>query len=375
MKDFIDENIDDISNIFNCKERNKMFEDKFTELQMDMIDICEEYSCDMADKIFIYVSFEGALFPFHFYCINNRLFYAGKLNKAGVNANFDVSVYCQRQVIAIIKEDAEEIKSICAKYNKPVPTEMRIVYEPKTKKLNAEYKYEKQFTDDMGLSNIVNDWFEKEQVKLEGKKESQAVNAIGWKAIQEEFLRVYPNQTNPKHYGTIIKRCFGGSDVFDGISIYDGGDFWHFVTFGLTELYEKEYEDKSTSGKGYELTFKLKKGFGDDEEAEIRTVCSNLQKIATHVFDDCEVFSPDEYIYTGQTQGIDANHKSKLTGFITVKDPSVETLDTPNGKVEFLELVGMTDEELKTLSSGDSVREIYKKLGSDITDYARDSVV
>ena len=58
-----------------------------------------------------------------------------------------------------------------------------------------------------------------------------------------------------------------------------------------------------------------------------------------------------------------------------MKDPTVETINTPNGKVEFLELIGMTDAELKTLSKVGSVKEIYDKLGSDITDYHRQSIV
>ena len=42
-----------------------------------------------------------------------------------------------------------------------------------------------------------------------------AVNASGWDAIEAEFLRVYPGQVNPKHYGTLIKWRFGGSDLTD----------------------------------------------------------------------------------------------------------------------------------------------------------------
>ena len=97
--------------------------------------------------------------------------------------------------------------------------------------------------------------------------------------------------------------------------------------------------------------------------------------IARLTFTKGEIFQPFEYIYTGQTEGIDAKQKSNLTGFITVKDPAVETINTPNGKVEFLELIGMTDAELKTLSTVGSVQEIYTRLGSDITDYHRQSVV
>ena len=110
------------------------------------------------------------------------------------------------------------------------------------------------------------------------------------------------------------------------------------------------------------------------EEAELKNICGILQMVARLVFRNGEVFNPDEFIYTGQTTGIDAFQKSNLTGFILIKDPTVESIDTPNGKVDFLELVGMTDAELKTLSSIATVRDIYAELGSDITDYHRQSI-
>ena len=213
------------------------------------------------------------------------------------------------------------------------------------------------------------------QEKATSKPEEQEVEAIGWNAIEQEFLRVYPGQTNPKHYGTIMRWIFGGNDPLDGISVYDGGGYWHFVSFGQTEIYEKESDVKEISGYGYELTFKLKKDDYEDEEAEIRNICGILQMVARITFTKNEIFQPFEFIYTGQTTGIDAKQKSNLTGFITIKDPTVETIDTPNGQVEFVELIGMTDAELKTLSTVGSVMEMYEKLGSDITDYHRESIV
>ena len=222
------------------------------------------------------------------------------------------------------------------------------------------------------------DKFKKKEIAQEEvsrKKKKKEVEAIGWQAIEQEFLRVYPGQNNPKHYGTIIRWIFGGNDPLDGISVYDGGDYWHFVSFGQTEIYEKESDVKEISGYGYELTFKLKKDDYEDEEAEIRNICGILQMVARITFTKNEIFQPFEFIYTAQTTGIDAKQKSNLTGFITIKDPTVETIDTLNGKVEFVELIGMTDAELKTLSTVGSVMEIYEKLGSDITDYHRESIV
>ena len=145
-----------------------MFEDEITELHTDMVDICNEYSCEAAEKIFIYVSYEGLLNTDYFYSINGDIIERHKLNTSGINADFDVSVDCQKQVLNILKEDVHKIKAVCDKYNQPMPTEMRLVYEPKTKKFTAEYKYENQFTDDMALSDIVNAWFEEEKAKLEG---------------------------------------------------------------------------------------------------------------------------------------------------------------------------------------------------------------
>ena len=218
------------------------------------------------------------------------------------------------------------------------------------------------------------DLFKKSKTAAKEAQE-EAVQTAGWDAITKAFESVYPGQDKPKHYATIIKWIFGGNDPLDGISVYDGGDFWHFVSYGLTELYEKESENRDVSGYGYELTFKLKKDGCEEEEAEMRNVCGILQMIARLTFTKGEIFLPNEFIYTGQTVGIDARQKSNLTGFITVSDPSVDAINTPNGRVAFLELIGMTDAELKTLSDVGSVMDLYARLGSDITDYHRDSIV
>lgn len=148
-----------------------MFEDEITELQADMVDICNEYSCNAADKIFIYVAIEDMIFVQHFYCINNKILDCHELNEAELKIEFDVSIDCQRQVLDILNEDVCKIHEVCKKHNQPMPTEMRLTYEPKTKKFNAEYKYDPQFTDDMGLSDIVNAWFEEEKAKLEAAEE------------------------------------------------------------------------------------------------------------------------------------------------------------------------------------------------------------
>ncbi|GAA0120967.1 MAG: suppressor of fused domain protein [Clostridium argentinense] len=196
----------------------------------------------------------------------------------------------------------------------------------------------------------------------------------GWRAIEDVCLKMYPGQNNPKHYGTIIPWSLGGNDPLDGISIYDGGEYYHFVTFGLSELYEKESKNKEYSGYGFELTVKLKKDGLEDEEAGIRGMCGILQAIAKITYNNDEIFQPDEYIYTGQTTGMDPSGKSLITGFITHLDKLGE-IETPNGKVQFVELIGATDAELKAIIDKKlRVKELFERLGSEYTDYKRESL-
>ena len=214
---------------------------------------------------------------------------------------------------------------------------------------------------------------------FDSKKNKETANdvvAIGWDAITAEAERVYPNQEKPKHYGALIKWKFGGPDPLDGISIYDGGEYWHFITYGLTELYEKETDNKEYSGYGMEFTFKLKKDNYENEESEIKCICGILQQIAKITFTNGEIFKPYEYLYTGQTEGIDSKKKSNITGFITIPDTNFKTINTENGKVIFVEYIGVTNAELLALKNKElTVEELYSKLKTDVTDYNRESVI
>ena len=207
---------------------------------------------------------------------------------------------------------------------------------------------------------------------IKERKLHNNVIAPGWDAIEEEFLKIYPGQNRPKHYGVTIPWTCGGSDPLDGISIYDGGSFWHFVTFGLTELYAKESDNEEFSGYGYEMTFKLKKS--ENDEQEIADLCKMFQRIARNTFNKNEIFHPYERLYVSK-DGIDSKLTSKLVGFICINDPSVNSLNTVNGKVAFIEFIGATEDELNSLTTKDEIKEFYKKLGTDITDLKRDSII
>ena len=215
-----------------------------------------------------------------------------------------------------------------------------------------------------------------DKIKKEINQNEEDIGAVGWDAITEACETVYPTQKDPKHYGTLISWKLGGNDPLQGISIYDGGDFWHFVTYGLSELYEKETNNKEISGYGMEFTFKLKKDNYEDEEGEIRCICVILQSIARLTFTRGEIFKVYEYLYSGQTEGIDTKMQSNITGFITIPDQQLKTINTPNGKVDCVEFIGVTNNELLALKNKEiNVKKLYEKIGSDITSYNRKSVI
>ncbi|MCH4285241.1 MULTISPECIES: suppressor of fused domain protein [Bacillota] len=203
----------------------------------------------------------------------------------------------------------------------------------------------------------------------------EELDATGWHAITQAFEKLYPDQKDPRHYGVLIPWRLGGNDPLQGISIYEASDYYHFVTYGFSELYEKEFENKEYSGYGFELTLKLKKAGLSDDEAEIKGICGILQALARETFQHGDIFQPEEYIYTGQKTGMDVKAESKITGFITTLDEAGE-IDTPNGKVQFVQLIGMQDQELQAIVDHTyRVHDLLEKLPDTLTDYTRESVI
>lgn len=208
----------------------------------------------------------------------------------------------------------------------------------------------------------------------EKKNMEELPDPVGWDAITAAFEKLYPGQEEPRHFATLIPWRLGGNDPLQGVSAYDGGDFFHLVSYGLSDLYEKEGADPDYSGYGLEFTMKLRKAGMGDESSELKCAAGIFNALARLTFEKGEQFFPDEYIYTGQEQGVDFNQRSRLTGFVTALDQA-GTIDTPNGKVDFIKLIGVTDAELKAIMAKTlHVQELAGRIG-DLTDYTRESIV
>ena len=197
--------------------------------------------------------------------------------------------------------------------------------------------------------------------------------APGWEAVDAEFDRLYPGQ-KPVHYGTDIRSraMFSGNEYLDGFSVYDMGDGCrHIVTYGMTELYaDEEAFGGEYSRWGYEMTFKLK----EDSAEECVWALNMLSNLARYTYTSERWFEPYECIHGGTSlhEGTD----SKITSLITVADTSAKSLDTFNGKVDFIQLVGITEEEYKAIQQNSENRhkliEMMKQDNPDlVTDMSR----
>lgn len=197
--------------------------------------------------------------------------------------------------------------------------------------------------------------------------------APGWDAIDAEFDRLYNGQ-KPAHFGTNIqsRAMFGGDEYLDGVSVYDmGNGYRHIVTYGMTELYaDEEAFGEEYSRWGYEMTLKLKAESAD----ECIWAMDMLSNLARYTYTSERWFEPFACIHGGTP--LHAGTDSKITSLMTVADTSAQSIDTLNGKVDFIQLVGITEEEYQAIQQDSENRyklvELMKQDNPDlVTDMNR----
>lgn len=198
----------------------------------------------------------------------------------------------------------------------------------------------------------------------------------GWDAIEEQMIRLYGTQ-EPKHYGTMIPYMLGGNDPLDGLSAYKADKplpHWHIVTFGFSELYEKESKNADYSGFGFELTFRLARE--EHEEEPPMWALNLLQNMARYVFNSGNVFVSGDHLDANGPICLGAD--TKITALAFIEDAELPAVDTENGRVEFIQMVGITEDELeamKTWSTLNMLEACQKQMPGYITSLSRESVL
>lgn len=153
----------------------------------------------------------------------------------------------------------------------------------------------------------------------------------------------------------------------DGISAYASSQgsthHLHFVTYGYSALY---YEEESVggdySGFGFEMTFRLACPQTVPPEHEFNWVCNFLENLARYVFDSKKFFAPGHWIPANGP--IKAASQTDIVGLAFAEDPDLPPIETPHGRVEFVQGFGVTQAEIDDLIA-------KKKTASAILDEPR----
>jgi len=56
----------------------------------------------------------------------------------------------------------ENFKSVCTKWNKPIPRQIKMIYDVKTGKFDANISYESRIPYELEGGNVFKEWFDKE---------------------------------------------------------------------------------------------------------------------------------------------------------------------------------------------------------------------
>ncbi|PWU00550.1 MAG: branched-chain alpha-keto acid dehydrogenase subunit E2, partial [Candidatus Melainabacteria bacterium] len=199
--------------------------------------------------------------------------------------------------------------------------------------------------------------------------------ALGWEAIDKALAPIYGDQ-QPLHYGTLIKYSFGGPDPLDGISVYrsdKGIPHWHYVSYGFTELYAKESENQDYSGFGFELTMRLVRNPNEEPPA---WPISLMQNFARYVFSSGNIFEVGHYLDCNGPVALETD--TELKAVIFVEDPELKSINTPHGKVLFLQIVCVTLDELQAAKRWNTLGVaslLNKRVPLMITDLKRRSIL
>ncbi|MEV5829197.1 suppressor of fused domain protein [Spirillospora sp. NPDC052242] len=175
----------------------------------------------------------------------------------------------------------------------------------------------------------------------------------GWDAI-DAALREVHGDVEPLHWGTVHKWALGGPDPLDGISAYPRAEpvpHWHFVSYGMSELYEKTSSNPDESGWGFEFTFRLVRH--PSEEKPPVWAANMLQNLGRYVFNSGNWFEPGHHMNVNGPIATD-REDSDIRAIAFVLDPELGEIGTPHGSLQFLQVVGLATEEYEAVRQWNS---------------------
>jgi hypothetical protein len=141
----------------------------------------------------------------------------------------------------------------------------------------------------------------------------------------------------------------GGDDPLQGISAYEVPDpvspHWHLISYGLSELYHKDSDDVRRSGWGFELTMRVKR-LGDESDPPAWAMAL-MQNLARYVVLSGNRFDTGHHMDANSPLCMD--RPTQLHAVCFAVDPLLGEIETANGQLRFLQIIGITANELEAI--------------------------
>ncbi|MFC9896837.1 suppressor of fused domain protein [Nocardia sp. NPDC127579] len=173
----------------------------------------------------------------------------------------------------------------------------------------------------------------------------------GWDAIEGALGQLYAG-VEPRRWRAEDPWASGGAEPLDAVFAYARGGpapHWHYVSLGMSELYEKEWDNAAESGWGFEFTFRLAR-----REGELRAPhwpVTFLQNLARYVFQSGKRFEPGHTIKSSGSIAAELpDSQIHAVGFVV--DAELGAVQGPFGRVEFRQMVGLTMTEYRAALGG-----------------------
>lgn len=112
----------------------KLYEDELMEIQSDLISLCLEVTERKVDQIYAYASIEEKSSMFNaFFKKDNQVF---TLMQLGIDPKM------RMELLKVGTHDLDRFRELEKKYGRKSPTEIKMIYDLKTEKFDADYKYD-----------------------------------------------------------------------------------------------------------------------------------------------------------------------------------------------------------------------------------------
>ena len=133
-----------------AESRPKVFEDEFSEVQTGLISLCMELTRTKVDKVFAYCSIEDNSQAFNaFFEKDGRIL---KKNQVGA------SIETVNDFLRLGTSDLNQLREICTRYGKPVPRQIKMVYDAKTHGFDARISYDSLLDEGKSAGQVFMEW-------------------------------------------------------------------------------------------------------------------------------------------------------------------------------------------------------------------------